>query len=399
MLLFISLTAQLLAGCGAKSTRSGQGKTGGAQAAQAPVPVLAANVEPRDILIELSAIGTVQSIQTVTVKPQVDGQLQTVHVKDGEDVAQGQLLFTIDPRPFEAQLNQALANLAADTAKSNQAAADNRRYSSLIKSGAVTVEETDAKRAAAEALSAQVKADQAAIEMARLKLEYCKIKSPLAGRAGQILVDAGNTVKTNDTELVVINQMQPIEVTFSIPETQLTAVRAAQAAGRPDVSAVPSGQSGPASIGKLTFIDNQVDAQTGTIKLRATFANEDRRLWPGEFVQVKVVLRTERGVLVVPSQAVQTSQQGNFIYVIKPDMRVEHRPVTTERYGEHHQIVRKGAQAGERIVSDGHLRLVPGALVDIKSSLDGGAGPSNTATDAATTETSSSNRQSTGAAQ
>ncbi|MCE5229270.1 efflux RND transporter periplasmic adaptor subunit [bacterium] len=336
-----------------------------------PVPILAADVQVRDIPIELNAIGTVEAINSVTVKPQIDGQLETVHIKDGDNVTQGQLLFTIDPRPFQALLNQTFANLASNQAKARQATSDDRRYSALIKTGAVTSSEAETKRANADSLSAQLKADQAAIEMTRLRLEYCKIKSPITGRAGKVLVDAGNTVKINDTELVVINQLQPIEVEFSIPEAQLAAVRRAEAGGPPlETAAAPAGQAGPPSIGHLTFIDNAVDPQTGTIKLRATFPNEDRRLWPGQFVQVNIVLSTERGVLVVPSQAIQTGQQGSYIYVIKPDQTVEYRTVACERYGESLNIIRKGVAAGERVVSDGQLRLTPGAKVEIKTSLD-----------------------------
>lgn len=372
----------VFSGCGKPTAGSTPAAASGKAKQQPAVPILAAEVQRRDLPVELTAIGVVEAIHTVTVKPQVDGQLQSVHIKDGDNVQQGQLLFTIDERPFTAALNQARANLSADSAKSNQATADNQRYASLIKTGAVTHEETDAKRAAAESLAAQLQADQAAVEMARLKVDYCGIKSPLAGRAGQVLVDAGNTVKTNETEMVVINQLQPIDVAFSIPETQLPAVRAAQAAGQPECAAMPSGQTGEPSLGRLTFIDNQVDPQTGTIKLRATFPNGDRRLWPGQFVQVKLVLATERGVLIVPSQAVQTGQQGSFIYVIQPDQTVEYRPVATERYGELLNMIRKGAQAGERIVLDGQLRLTPGARVEIKTSLDADAATSPTAAQA-----------------
>lgn len=362
---FIALTA-LAAGCGVKAAKSA------GPAATAPaVPVLAADVQRRDIPVELSAVGVVESIHTVTVKPQLEGQLATVHIKDGEDVAQGQLLFTIDPRPFQALLNQTVANLAADRAKAEQADSDNRRYTELIKTGAVAHSEAESKRTTAEALSAQLKADQAAIEAAQLRLAYTTIKSPIAGRAGQVLVDAGNTVKTNDTELVVINQLQPIDVAFSIPESRLAALRRARDAGQQLVAtAAPADKSVQPSTGRLTFVDNQVDAQTGTIKLRATFPNEDRRLWPGEFVQVRLTLAIERGALLIPSQAVQTGQQGSFVYIIKPDMTVAARPVTTERYGEEFHIVRDGLTEGERVVSDGQLRLTPGIKVEIKTSLD-----------------------------
>jgi len=297
----------------------------------------------------------------------VNGEISEVHFREGQDVRQGKLLFRIDPRPFESALRQAESTLARDRAQAKNAQEESKRYAGLAGKGFVSVQEYDRARTNADALDAVVKADEAAAENARLQLEYTSIKAPIDGQTGAITIQKGNVVKANDVPLVSINQITPIYVTFSVPEQDLANIKRYQASGDLSVEvSVP--QSGKKSVkGKLTFIDNKVNTTTGTIMLKATFANQDRALWPGQFVDVVLTLTTERNRVVVPSQAVQTGQQGQYVYVIKDDLTAELRVVAAGRpYGDL-IVIDKGIAAGEKVVTDGQLRVVPGVKVEIKN--------------------------------
>jgi multidrug efflux system membrane fusion protein len=363
------------------------------------VPVTVATVVQKNIPVQVRVIGTVEAYSTVSIKAQINGPVTKVYFKEGQDVKKGDLLFTIDPRPFEAALKQAEANLARDTAQVQQAEAnlakdmaqaknaevEAQRYAELIKKEVVSKEEYDQRRTNADAFQAAiradqaavdnakaaVRADQAAVDNAKIQLGYCSIRSPIDGRTGSILVHEGNLVKANDTPaLLVINQMTPIYVAFSVPEQQLSEIKKYTAAGKLDVEAIiPNDEKHPAQ-GVITFIDNAVDSATGTIRLKGTFANHERRLWPGQFVNVVLTLTTQPNAIVIPSQAVQTGQQGPFVFVVKPDLTVESRPIAVGRTVDGETVIEKGLPAGEKVVTDGQLRLVPGAKVEIKSGLE-----------------------------
>jgi membrane fusion protein, multidrug efflux system len=335
------------------------------------VPVTVGTVTTKSVPIELTAIGSVQPYSTVAVKALINGELTEVHFREGQDVRKGDLLFTIDPRPYQAALAQAQAALARDRAQAINAQADARRYAELVKKDYVTEEQYDQTQATAAAAQATVQADEAAVEAARVNLSYCTIRSPIDGRTGNLMVHAGNVIKANDVPLVTINQITPVYVAFSVPEQQLWEIKARAAAGKLDVLAAPAANSAPPGHGQLTFIDNAVDPTTGTIQLKATFPNRGRFLWPGEFVNVRLVLSKEANAVVAPAQAVQTGQEGEFVFVVKPDDTVESRPVTVARTVGQEAVIEKGLHPGERVVTDGQLRLVPGARVEIKSGLSG----------------------------
>ncbi len=344
-----------------------------AAAPQAPVvPVLAASVEQKDVSIRVHAIGAVEAYSTVVVKTQITGELTGVFFKEGDDVRKGQLLFTLDKRPLEADLNRAESNLAKDVAAAANARVQQKRYEALVKAGVVSKEQYDQLESTAQAADAAVAADKAAVENAKVQLIYCSIYSPINGRTGNLIVHQGNMIKANDVPpLVNINQVEPIYVTFTVPQQYLAEVKQYARSGNLPVQAVIPGVTandtrGPVT-GKLSFIDNQVDSATGTIKLKGIFANGDRRLWPGQFVDAYLTLKTQANALVIPSQAVQNGQQGTFVFVIKDDSTVEVRPITISETEEQGQvIVQKGLAAGERIVTDGQLRLLPGSKVQIK---------------------------------
>lgn len=330
-------------------------------------PVTAALAASKTVPVEVSAIGNVEAYATVSVRAQVGGQLQRIHFTEGQKVSKGALLFTIDPRPFEAALRQAEANLARNTAQMENALQEARRYEELVKKGYVAQAQYDQIRTNAASLEALVKADTAAVENARLQVSYCYIHAPLSGRAGSLQVHQGNLVKANDEKpLVVLHQVQPIYVNFSLPEQHLPEIKRAAAAGTLTVTAaVQDGGEHPAR-GTLAFIDNAVDRTTGTIRLKGLFANADRRLWPGQFATATLTLSVLPDAVVVPSPAVQTGQQGQYVFVVKPDMGVEQRPVKTGPSFKGETVIASGVQAGERVVTDGHMRLTPGAKVELK---------------------------------
>jgi multidrug efflux system membrane fusion protein len=335
-----------------------------------PVPVLVATVTERTVPVELKVIGNVEAYSTVSIKSRLSGQLVQVNFKEGQDVKAGDLLFVIDPRPYEAALRQVEANLARDKALATKAQADAGRYAELIRKQFVSQQDYEQAKATAESLNATVNADQVAVQNAKLNLSYCYIKAPISGRTGSLIAHMGNQIKADaDTAMLVINQIQPIYVSFAIPEQNLAAVRKFMAAETIKVAAVIAGQENHPETGVLSFIDNTVDKTTGTILCKATFTNEAKRLWPGLFVNVVVQLSTQPNAILVSSQAVQTSQAGPIVFVVKPDLTVEIRPVEVGRPINGEVIITKGLNPGERVVTDGQLRLVPGAKVEIKTGL------------------------------
>jgi multidrug efflux system membrane fusion protein len=363
-------------------------------AAPPPVPVTAADAVEKTVPIQLTAVGNAQAYTTVGIKAQISGQIVQVHFKEGQDVRRNDLLFTIDPRPFEAALRQAeaalrqrqaevqqaIANLERDTAQLANAQVQERRYKELVDKELVAREQYDQLHTNLTAMEATVQADRAAIENAKaseraaqanvdnakLQLGYTEIRAPIDGRTGNLLVQNGNVIKANDDNpLVVINQVHPIYVSFSVPEQHLADIKKYRAVGQLRVEVRPSHQPQTLATGELTFINNAVDQTTATIQLKATFANTDNALWPGQFLDVVLTLTT-RTATVVPSQAIQPGQQGPFVFVVKPDATVESRPVVPGTRLGAETIIEQGLRAGERVVTDGQLRLVPGAKVEIK---------------------------------
>ncbi len=338
------------------------------QGAMPPVPVTAAEAVKKDVPLVVSAIGTVEAYNTVAVKALVAGQIMRVHVTEGQDVRKGDLLFTIDPRPFQAALDQAQARLARDKAQLTSAEAQDRRYADLVKKDYVTQQQADDASAAAGALAATVKADEADVQAARLNLAYCSIRAPIDGRLGNLTVKEGNLVKANDTpSLVTLNQITPVYVAFSVPEQQLSEIRKQAAGDALAVTASFPDDAKAAFPGRLTFIDNAVDNGSGTILLKATFPNEDKALWPGQYVNVSMNLSTLKDAVTIPEEAIQQGQQGYYVYVIKADDTVDmHTVEVVQRLGGV-ATIRDGVQGGDRVVTDGQLRLMPGAKVEIKT--------------------------------
>jgi len=357
------------------------------------VPVGVAEVIQKAVPLQVTAFGNVQAYTSVAVKSQVAGQIVQVHFSEGQDVRKSALLFTIDPRPFEAALRQAEAtllqrraeetqagaNLVRDIAQLENARVQEQRYRQLVEKELVAREQYDqfrtnlsaleatvnATRAAVENAKASTRWAQAAVDNARLQLAYTAIRAPLDGRTGNLLVQLGNVVKANEEPLVTLMQIHPIYVAFAVPEQHLAAIKRFQAERTLKVEARVPGP-GPSAMGDLTFVNNTVDPATGTIQLKATFANGDNTLWPGQFVDVVLTLATQPDAIVVPSQAVQESQKGTYVFVVKPDLTVEARSVTVGRRLARETVIDRGVRPGERIVTDGQLRLVPGAKVEIK---------------------------------
>jgi membrane fusion protein, multidrug efflux system len=339
---------------------------GGPRGPGGPVPVNVGEAITKDIPFELRAIGNVESMATVGIKAQVGGELISVDFKEGQDVKKGDLLFSIQPKLYATQLAQAEANLARDRVAAANALRDALRQEELGRKGVASKEQLDASRAAADAAEATVKADEALVEIGRVRLGYATIEAPINGRTGALRVQAGNIIKENaDDPMVTIRQVSPIYVTFSVPEQYLAEVRANSARTKLAVIALDAKDSHQLAEGELTFIENTVDMTTGTVTLKATFANEDRALWPGAFVDVRLRLRVDAGVTVVPASAVTVGQRGTQIFVIK-DNKAELRPVTVRRTVGEETIIETGVQSGEKVVTNGQSRLVPGASVTIK---------------------------------
>jgi multidrug efflux system membrane fusion protein len=362
VLLALAVAAALLPGCG-----------GGQQQrrVQPAVPVTVGKVVEKTMPVTFRAIGHVEPIATVAMKARIGGELQKVWFTEGQKVAQGATLFTIDPRQYDAALRQAEAQLAKDRALLNKANADVQRYTQLVKQDFVTKQDNDQVVATAESLRATVASDQANVDNAKLQLAYCSITSPIEGRTGNLNVKVGNLVKADDTSpLVTINQIRPIYAAFSVP-AQLLPQLTKPNGNRITVLATLPQNAGAPEDGTLTFVDNAVDTATSTILLKATFANQDERLWPGQFVDVVVTLGEEAGRIVAPAPAIQTSQQGQYVFVVKADGTVELRPVKVDRMDEAEAVINKGLTGGETVVTDGQLRLVPGAKVEIKNGVGG----------------------------
>jgi len=411
----------VLTGCSGGPSERADAKTSPAGEA---IPVSVSPAITKSVPVQIRANGTVQAIATVTIMSQVDGQIFRIHFTEGQDVKHDDPLFTLDQRPFEATLGQAEGNLARDTAQLQQAEAalaqsvaaekqaeanlardtaqleyanvQVRRYKELIDDGAVSKDQYDQVRTGALAMEATVQADQAAVtnakaairsaqattetvraamqadqavvENARVQLGYTDIRSPMEGRTGNLLVHVGSAVKARDSNspLVVINQLHPIYVSFSVPEQSLADIRKYRTAGSIRVDALIPGQEDAPVRGELAFVNNTVDPSTGTIQLKATFPNSDNRLWPGQFLNVLLTLTTEPNAIVIPSQAIQTGQQGPYVFVVKPDLAVEMRTIAPGLALDGETVVLKGLTAGERVVTEGQIRLVPGALVEVK---------------------------------
>jgi membrane fusion protein, multidrug efflux system len=409
---------------GRRAGGGGGGRASGGRGAGGPVPVVTTKAVAKPVPVIIPAVGTAEPVATVQVRAQVTGQLSQIHFREGQDVRKGDPLFTLDARPFQAALQQAEAVLARDTAQAKNAQAQRSRYQDLFNRGLIPRDQYETQMANAAALEATLSADQAALENARVNLQYTRIVAPIAGRTGSLGVHQGDLVRANDTApMVVINQVSPIYVTFSVPGRYLPDIRRYQgkqplhvearvsAAGTPGApqtapasaanetmpsaggrgtgtdgaqgATTASADPGPAADaiepGKVSFIDNTVDPTTGTIRLKATFENADHALWPGLFVQVNVILRTDPSATVVPAVAVQSSQTGQFVYVVTADRTAQVRDVVVERQQGDDVVIAKGVSAGDEVVTDGQLRLTPGAHVvtGTRGEGAGGAGGSS----------------------
>lgn len=339
------------------------------------VPVVVAKVTQRAMPVQLSAIGNVESY-SVSVKALVSGQLLEFHFKEGDFVQKGQLLFTIDPQPYEAALARDQATLLKDRAVAANNRAQAQRNEKLLADGIVSPSDAEALKSAADAADATVAADEAAVKTAQLNLQYCNIYSPIDGRTGAVMVKPGNLVvpatssSVGDAPLVVINRVSPIGVMFTVPQEFLPVIKRYLATGPLRVEATVPNSSDPPEVGKLVFVDNAVDSTTGTIRLRAMFDNSDNRLWPGLYVNTLMTLAQEKNATVVPAQAITAGQQGAFVYVVQSEDSVAARPVVTSRTVEGLAVIEKGLEPGETVVTDGQVRLVPGAKVQIKNNLN-----------------------------
>ena len=356
-------TAACSAGGETPAQAAGGGRGGGTPA----VPVATAKVEQKSMPLALTVIGTAEAYSNVAVHAQITGSLTSVNFKEGDDVTKGQVLFTLDRRPLEGALQQAQATLARDMAQSAQAKSTSARYQDLQNRGIATKEQADQSRTTAAALDATLESDRAAVENAKVQLQYATITAPISGRTGALIVHEGNLVRANDaTALVVINQVAPIYVSFGIPEGRLPELKRYLAQGTVRVEAAAPGET-TSSTGRITFIDNAVDSTTGQIRIKASFPNGDHRLWPGQFANVVVTLSTEPNAIVVPTAAVQNGQQGNYVFVVKPDMTVDLRTVAVQRQVAEATVVQDGLKPDEIVVTDGQLRLIAGSKVSIKS--------------------------------
>lgn len=334
------------------------------------VPVLVATAIETNVTIQIQPepVGHVMPYSTVAVRSQITGTLDQIHFQEGQEVKAGELLFTMDPRPSQATLTAAQANLARDQAQLENAKIQYAREQKLFEQKLVSQEEFDTSRAGMEALTGTIAADTAAITNAQLSLAYCEIRAPFDGRTGSVQFHAGNVVKAQDDTLLTINRIHPIYVTFAVAERHLPEIVTQMRGGKLAVQAVFEGMVDAPPQGELTFVDNAVDATTGTIQLKATFPNDNGVLWPGQFVRVALNLSKLTNAVVVPSQAVQTSQNGEFIYIVKTDQTVEARPVKTGFTSENQTVVETGLHAGEIVVTDGQLRLKPGTAVNMSKS-------------------------------
>jgi multidrug efflux system membrane fusion protein len=346
------LAAALLSSCG---------KTKAGPPVDNAAPVVVTLAVQKDIPVDVNAVGTIEAYSNVQVKSMIAGEITKVGFTEGQDVKKGALLFEIDPRPYHAALAQAQGNLARDLAQEANARAQATRYAALFKEGVVSREQYDQITTQADALKQAVEADRAAVETAKVNLTYTNINSPLDGRTGNLMVHRGNVVKANDINILTINQIQPIYATFSVPEMYLPEIKRAEGSRKLTVTVRVPNEPKPAE-GLLTFIDNTVDPATGQIKLKATFANSDRRLWPGQFADVAMTLSRQRNAVLVPSAAVQTGQNGQYVFVVKGDT-AELRNVKVDRIVGNDSVIASGVQGGDQVVIDGQVRLTPGKKV------------------------------------
>jgi multidrug efflux system membrane fusion protein len=391
----ICILASQLACTGTSSSGKAPGGRGGFPAS----PVTAAKAELRNVPVQVRQIGSVEAVAVIAVKAQIGGELTKVLFREGDDIHKGQQLFEIDPRPYQQAIDQAQAavekdnaliaqaeaNLARDRVQTANAKEQAERYDALAKQGLISKDQNStyqttfnsqnealrADEAAINSAKASLNVDRAALETAKLNRAYCSISSPIDGRAGGLLVQAGNLVKANDTTaLVNINQLEPIYVTFSVPEQLLNEIRSYSSSRPLGVTAVVS--EGHTAAGQLSFIDNLVDNTTGTIKLKAVFPNKDRSLWPGQFVNVVMTLRTLQGVTVIPSEAIQSGPQGQFVFVLKADGTVDIRLVKPGQTVENQIVVESGIAPGETVITDGQMRLIPGTKVRVVNPVNAG---------------------------
>src|ERR1700693_3486644 len=347
---------------------SGCAKQQAAPPARPATRVTVAKVIQKTMPVEVTAVGNVEAISTISIRAQVAGDVQNIHFKEGDFVKKGQVLLTIDPRPYEAALAQAKAALARDKATGKYNRAQAQRYKTLFDQGVVAAEQVDSFTSAADASDAVLNADEAAVKTAELNLEYCTIASPLDGRTGTVMVKAGNLVKVADVPIVVINQVNPIYVNFTVPQQFWPDIKEDVDRGALHVKATIPQDLGQPVEGTLTFIDNVVDSTTGSIHLRGTFENSQNRLWPGLYVSVLLTLSQQPNATVVPAHSIVTTQQGSYVYVVKAGNVVEQRTVIPSRTIDNDTVVDKGLQPGEVIVTDGQVNLVPNERIEVKNS-------------------------------
>jgi multidrug efflux system membrane fusion protein len=348
-----------------------------ARPAQA-VPVIAVAAARKPVAVRLDAIGTVQPIATVVVKSRIDGQIVKVPIRDGQEVKAGDTLFVLDSRAVEAQIRQAEAQLARDRAQLANAKHEADRQAQLVSKNYTATATYETAQTNAATMEATLRADEAGLDNMKVLLSYYTITTPIDGRVGAVLLKAGNNVKANDTiTLATVNQLHPIYVAFSVPQRQLPAIRDAASGHDLVVTAQAPGDGGPLETGKLAFIDNAVDATTGTIVLKAVFDNAKDRLWPGQFVNTSLTLRVESDALVIPTQAVQVGQNGSYVYVVKADKTAEPRDVTVGRAVGGDSVIAKGLAEGEQVVVDGQLRLTKGTLVEPRPAIARASGASS----------------------
>ncbi len=366
------------------------------------VPVTITKVSTRDVPLELQVVGNVEAYSTINVRAQVTGELIKVSFKEGDYVKSGEVLFNIDRRPIDAELAQvqatllrlmaaqrvAEANLARDTAQSKYTQSQAARYEQLQKEGIISKEQADqyltqadvgkqtlaADLAVIESAKADIEATKATLETSKVRLSYTEIRSPINGRTGNLTVKQGNLVTSGSQDLMTINEVEPIYVTFSVPEAQLSGIKAYMAQGKLSVVAKPQDDAAGPETGVLTFVDNAVDATTGTIKLKGTFPNKNLKLWPGQFVRVTLRLTTQQNALVLPNQAIQTGQDGQYVYFVKEDKTVENRKVVTGARVDQDLVIESGLQNGDTVVLDGQLRLAPGMKIQVRDPANRGGG-------------------------
>ena len=358
ILIFLSAAMVLVNGCSEREQPT-------------PNPEVSVKTAPaleKDVPIEVPANGTVEAFSVVNITSRVDGQVMKIHLKEGQMVEKGQALVAIDERPYQAQAETAEAGLARDKIRLEKAAKDAERYADLVQKDYVTKAQYEQAIADSEALKAVVNGDEAALQNTRINVDYCRITAPITGRVGSILINEGNLVKANDAKpLMVINQVDPVLVRFSIPENRLPEIQNLMSRENLKVLVFTPGKQNDPKEGHLTFLDNTINPNTGTINLKATFDNADSCLWPGQFVNVVLLLGMQPKAVVIPSEAVQMGQQGSFVFVVKSDLTVESRPITPGARMDHQTVIEKGLSAGEIVVTDGQLKLTPGAKVVLKN--------------------------------